>query len=245
MSNPLSERVPQPDRAQDIVNVVGQTALNLIPFVGGAVATAVAGVLAVQSANETNELIGRIATVVDDLTGRVDGLTLESIASEPRFLATAEKVVRAAREQPDQEHRERLIRALRHAGPWSQQDRYAVDRMTDLLTRVGPIHIFLLRFFANPLEWLMSNANERWSRGQEYTTGGNMIRILGEYVFPDGVVPITEVARIVSELQRESLMPETRDGFLTTNMTGNGLIEPRLTEFGQTFLKFAEGSLEP
>ncbi len=224
--------------------MVGVAGLSLVPVVGGPLSTIVGSSLAAQAQKANLELFALITAVVDDLTQTVDGLNVETIVENPRFLATAEKVVRAARESADQEHRARMIRALLHAGPWSKQEKYATERMTDLLLRIGPVHIFLLRFFADPAKWLTENNGEAWSRGTESMMGGSLISVLGKYVFPNNEVPPGEVARVVAELQRESFMAEAYN-LLYTNLSGQGLVEPRLTEFGQSFLAFADAELEP
>jgi len=188
-----------------------------------------------------------IAVVVDGLTAQIEGLTVEAITENPRFIAAAERLARAAQGTADDEHRARLIRALRHAGPWSAQEPYATERMTDLLIRTGPLHIFLTRYFADPGAWIMAHSAELWERNQQGISGSaNILGILSVYVFPNGSVPPGEVARVVAELQRESVIQTTRDAdFLTVQMSSGGVVEPRLTEFGKAFLAFAEGELDP
>lgn len=243
MTDRLSDQVPEFDPVQEGVNIAGMAGLELLPGIGGALSTIVGGALSSQAEQRNLRLFAMITNVVDDLASKVDGLTVEGVVQNPRFLAAAEKVIRAAQETSDEEHRARLIGALRHAGPWSKQEKYSAERMTDLLTRIGPLHMFLLRFFADPAAWLAEH-NDLWTRGTESMIGGNLLGVLRKYVFPNDEVPAGEIERVVAVLERESFMNQGWD-LLHPQMSGGGLVEPRLTDFGRAFLAFAEGELEP
>jgi hypothetical protein len=168
VSTRLADQIPEPEPAQDVINVTGMALLNFVPIVGAPLSSIVGGALAVQSDKRNRELLSLIAAVVDDLASSVEDLTVESITSDPIFIASTEKVVRAARESANDEHRRRLVGALRNAGAWSAFGEHATETMTLLLVGYQPLHLVLLHFFNNPRRW--------WREGRGPTANKKGVR---------------------------------------------------------------------
>lgn len=232
MDNDLVSSVPTSNPDKDALTDYGLTAVSaLIPVVGGAIADATRGIIARRAEERRHEFDVMLAEAVTDLTGRVEDITPQSMVDSDEFMAAIAKVSRVAAETESVEKRKRLATALTHMGPWSAIDPTRRQHLLDLVARYDDLDIFLLRYFRDPVAWLVENA-ETWQPGRYMMAG--IQTILGDFVFPgqDGWQP--SVSASISRFQADGVA----DVPLKTMMSDSGTVEKRTTMFGEQLLDF-------
>lgn len=228
----LRDKVPESDPDKDALQDYALTAVDaLVPIFGGVAADLSRGVLA-RRADERQHAFNRaVAEEVVALAQLVDGLTPESIVESDEFMAAFARGSRAAAETDSAAKRARLARVVARMGPWNDLAKERREYFFDLTGKYNDIHVFLLKYFVNPAEWLRKHDADF---DPNSIMMGAVATVLERYVFPHEPNWRSVVNPALGELQRDGMA----DVPLSTMMSGDGTIQNRTTIEGSAFLSF-------
>lgn len=227
----LRNSLPDPNAADEIVTNVGLAALSSVPIVGPFIAGLTQSAVSHRAAVRQADFDHLVVLELNDLGGRVDGITAESILESDAFMAAYSKAARAAAETASSEKRERLARALSRMGPWVTLDEARKQLLFNLVARYDDLHFQLLDYFSNPVEWIQRE-NPEW---QPDATGmGGITGPMNLFLFPG--VPNWEatVHPIVAEMEGDQTMSVP----LNSSMSSAGTVQKRTSSLGDALLEF-------
>jgi hypothetical protein len=229
--NDLREEVPDHTPDKDALIGYGLAVVGALPVFGSVIADISGGMLAQKREARQHEFNNSVAAAVEELSGRVNGLSPETLVASSEFLAAYEKVTRVAAETASDVKRARLARVLSNMGPWNDIEETKRQQFLDLVTRYDDIHVFLLRYFRAPTKWLEANA-PLWDPNKYMMAG--IGTILGEHVFRDFPDWTQTVEPVLAVLKADGLT----DVSLHTSMSSQGTVEARNSQRGNDFLRF-------
>lgn len=198
----------------DIVEIVGKTALSTIP-VGGALVTAVYDTV---KGNVLQKRQEKWKSVVEERLSKLEA-TLEDISQNDGFATTLIRTTELAMKTSKNEKIELLANSL----IYSLKNTIDEDKLIIFLSFVDKYsvsHIKILTFFNEPLKFVTNNFYM-----------GSPSQVLNK-VFPE-----------VQQLQNKCVKDLFNDGLLNTEnlnttMTSSGMVAKRTTILGDEFLKF-------
>lgn len=154
---------------------------------------------------------------------------------DDRFVATAFRLVREARETVDSEKRQRLADLLVSSDKWARVSDSEREEMISILISLTTVETMVLGYLADPrgrLRELGMEANAR-SASNVGSRGKLMRRLLAD----DDSARYAELERAAASLERKGLAQPN----LNTHMSATGVIDPSTTALGDRVLAFIGG----
>lgn len=151
----ISQSVPSHDAHADDAAAVGSVALGaLVPHFGSVFAGALDRAVQRRAAAAQHDFNVRIAGFLDQLVEDGFPVTREQVFESEEFAAALMKFSREAIESESSAKRRRLAAACSNSGDWSEFALALRNQFRRLAIDFDDLHIFLLRYFMNPREWL-------------------------------------------------------------------------------------------
>lgn len=205
-----------------------KAALGSVPGLG-AVATEVFELLVNNPVEERRAAwLNRLAEDLDDLCRRMDDVTPERLATDPRFVS----LMIEASQRAERTHQSEKLEALRHAVLNAAAGLILDDALTgsflSYIDRFSPAHLRILTFLNDPSadpDYVSQVANA--VMGSIHT---GYTRAYPEVEQPDGVFD-----RVVRDLGREGLINSES---IKSSMSGPSLQEAQTTPIGKAFIRF-------
>jgi hypothetical protein len=211
------------ERAGEVASI----ALSAVPYVGGPLAEIASSVVQGRQNRRLNAFLTSLATDLQNLRKRIEATLGES---EP-FQNFAERIFTAAGQTVQQEKLDAL-RAVFLNTVLSTPPRY--DRgleMVDLIMRLQPRHLILIRILADPREADRVMRNVVGEGGNIGTSINQILRkLLPEWDEDD-------IARTWEALRREELVTGAHIKAMITDR-GYHQLEGRLTQFGTRLVNY-------
>lgn len=216
--------------AGDYAREFGRAATSLIPVLGGPMQVVFENLFSSPLEKRRQAWLEQLCNVLSDIEKRVEGLTVERLASNEAFVTVAMQASQIA----VRNHQEAKLEALRNAvlnaalpHPPHEDEQMIFLRLIDQLT---PWHLRMLAVLANPAEWMNKHGltNPNWSMGG--------VSAVIEYCLSDLRGKRDVYEQIVRDLQADGLVSQGQ--FLNMTMSGTGMIESRTTARGQRFIDF-------
>ncbi|PQZ79486.1 MULTISPECIES: hypothetical protein [unclassified Brevundimonas] len=225
----VAARPPLPTRdGREIGWRAAKATLGSLPGVG-ALATEVLELLVSNPVEERRAAwLNRLAADLDEVTRRVEGVSPETLATDPRFVS----LMIEATARAEKTHQQSKLHALRNAVLNAAAGLFLDDALTGTflgyIERFSPTHLRVLAFLNDP------TVDPAYVRQVSNTVMGSIhtgyVRAHPEVEKPEGVFE-----RIVKDLGREGLIQSES---LMTSMSGSGLQESQTTPIGRAFLRF-------
>lgn len=230
--------VPRSNSGDELRAAGFNASLSLIPIAGSIASEFITAGLSIKARARDEEFFEEVAHRIQRLEGVAANMTADQFFDDDFLNANAHTIVRAARETADRAQRRLLAGALVNAGSWSTHGDVLTRRFVEIVIRYTPLHVKVLVFYRNPLEWL-EKYSPTWG-GASYMMGG-IGAILRDHVFPNELHIMPEVERVIGELARDGLLDSPG---LNTVMTARGMVEPRILPLGSQFLDFLSATDE-
>lgn len=205
-----------------------KAALGSVPGLG-AVATEVFELLVNNPVEDRRAAwLNELAADLDDLCRRMDDVTPESLASDPRFVSLMIEATQRAERTHQSEKLDALRNAVLNAAAGLILDDALTGSFLSYIDRFSPAHLRILTFLDDP------SADPDYVRQVANTVMGSIYtgytRAHPEVEQPEGVFD-----RVVRDLGREGLINSES---IKSGMSGPSLQEAQTTPIGKAFIRF-------
>ena len=207
--------------ALEAAEIGAKTALSVIP-VGGTLVTCIWDSV---KANAAQKRMDEWKTLLEDRLQKVEG-TLENIGNNELFASAIMKATDTALRTAEQSKREYLANAVLHSLTIPLEESKMM-MFLDMIDHNTAWHITLLQFFRDPTQGGKNSA-------ANYLMGAPSTIL--QIALPEMCKDMDMVRKIVRDLQADGLLHQ--GDFLNVSMTGQGMIAPRTTAFGNEFLDY-------
>lgn len=221
--------------AEDIAQVVAKAAVSAIPFAGGPAAELFALIFRPSLERRRDEWITAIASAVEELQERVEGITPESLAQDESFITVALHASQIALRNHQTEKLAALRNAVQNSALSSAPEDDLKLMFVDLVDTLTPWHLRILKLVSDPPAWFA----ERGIPWPALMMGG--FSSVLEAAFPELRGRRDFYTLLGRDLYTRGLTGI--DGF-SGLVSGPGLRERRTTAFGAQFLGFIERQVE-
>lgn len=205
--------------------------LNVVPLVGGALATVFETVFSAPIDKRKEEWLKELAATVDDLCHQVEGLSPETLSKNDLFISAYLQASNIA----IRTHHESKLNALKAAvkntvllNDYDESKKLIFIRIIDEMT---PLHFKVLHFLAIP-EGYIAELNK--NQGPNVSTHWGDLRNVWDETFKDirSSDPLIDI--VVNDLHRF--------GFVHIDQFYKASMNSVSTKTGQDFIRFVDGS---
>ncbi|MGB7129832.1 MAG: hypothetical protein WBD59_03425 [Candidatus Sulfotelmatobacter sp.] len=227
--------VPERSR-EDVALTIAKAGLSAIPVVGGPVAELFGLVVTPALDRRREEWMHSVAGRLEELEGRVKGFRIEDLPKNEAFISTLTHASQAAIRTHQQEKLEALRNAVANVAIGSSPDENVQLMFVNLVDRLTPLHLRILRFFENPRP-----PEQHGTYPTRMHMIGSPARVLEEGI--PGLKGKQELYElVVRDLHSAGLFSVSSLG---GTVTGQGMYESRTTKLGDEFLRFITSPSEP
>ncbi len=206
--------------------------LGGVPIIGGGIQGLVEGALGEHARGKNEEFF---AMVDARLLAHSDEIKQLVEFTNPEFIASTHRLMRAAQETADDVKRERLAAALAFAGPWSDLPVDKRERMERLVAELTSREVYLLCAVADPRRWLEEHAPEAIVNYERSSTG-NAMTFVNDHIIRGNSAEGDAVRSTIEDLTRRGLI------VIPPGMGSSGMIlESRATGLGLEFVHYLRG----
>lgn len=206
-----------------------KAALSIVPVIGGPLAELFTFVVEEPIGKRRDAWIAEIAGRLEDLRSQRGDDFIERLRENPRFTTALLQASQIAVRNHQREKIEALANAVLNTALGMPPDETEESIMLNLIDRLTPTHIALLKLFQNP-----RNNLAVVERMQHIMTGGLTQVIVAAYPELNGRNELTSL--MWRDLESAGLFGQ--GNVLNVTMSGSGLLEKRTTAFGDRFLAF-------
>lgn len=222
-------------KKQTAVEVAGEGALGVIPFVGSLLAATLSAYFSATQENRTRAWMEEMAEVVQELLDRVDDLEAQDLANDPVFFDAAVAAARIATATSSREKHVALQNALYNVGCGDSLDEDQRAIFLRYIDELTPSHIRFLRFLDDPTGWF-----ERHDLVWPNVYMGGLMSVV-EVAFPAWRKDEAFLDTLATDLVSRGLADNPP---LRVVMTGDGLTARRTKPKGREFMAFISGPFE-
>jgi hypothetical protein len=220
---------PPTETAKEAALAAGKVGLNLIPFLGGALAETLGAIVTPIVERRRNEWFESLAEGFNDLRERVDDLDAH-LAGDEVFATTVLTATQAAIRDGRAEKMEALRNAVLNSALPGAPDEFMQATFLRLVDELSPIHLRMLTIVDNPRHWFDQHPE---LRAPEFGISSS-IGALIEAAIPDVAGRRDIYDLVAKELEDRNLVSLP----LHTTMTATGAWESHTNGLGQQFLAF-------
>lgn len=227
LGSKLMDDYPQKKRG-DYAHETTKAALNIIPVVGGAVASVFETVFSAPIDKRKQEWLKRLADTVQALCDKIEGLTPERLAKNEAFVSVYLQASNVAIRTHHKEKLDALNAAVMNTVLLEEYDESKRAIFVRLIEQLTPLHIRALRFLAHPDFYL----NELKSREPPNVSChyGGLTNVWNKYY--DGIRSQDPLMNIViTDLNLNGLI-------FVKSFSDTGSSSSVATKLGMEFLKF-------
>lgn len=222
--------VPESSPTRDVATGAGLGLLSSIPVVGGVLSGGIQAALQAQQRQLDEEFFAFLAARV----ARIEASTQQSFDPlDPEFIASVNKVRRAAHETSDSEKQRLLAEAAAECGTWSRIPVSRRERYIDYVIRLTPWHIRVLVFFRDPARWFAAR-DINVAQIKSHILMGSIQQLLSDHVARGDTTLLGHILSVIGDLNRDGLT----DVPLRSGMSAEGVFAPRITPEGSGLLDF-------
>ena len=214
--------------AGDTAHALVKAALSAVPVAGGPLAELFAYLIDEPVKKRRDDWIEEVAGSLEDLRARIGDDFIEGLRHNESFTTILLNASQIAVRSHQREKIEALANAVLNSALGMTPDETERAIMLDLIDRLTPTHVSLLRLFQAPQN------NPAVAQRMSSMFSGGLTQIVWA-AFPELQSRSELVNLIWRDLSNAGLMTE---GGLNVMMTGGGLIQKRTTTFGDRFLEF-------
>ncbi len=226
------EELPQKSSTREAIETFAEAGISLVPFFGSPFAVAFSAVVGRSFSKRRDEWFQSVATALESLIERVEGLTIEKLAENNLFLDSLPRATRMAESTHQSEKLDALRNAVLNSALPGSPD---ADTQTILLNYVEdltPSHLQLMALLNNPPVFYQ----QRGMAWPQLSMGG-MSHIV-EQAFPLWQRDFSD--QLLRELNSRGLVGISS---LHITQSGSGLANSTTTGLGRTFLDFISNPL--
>jgi hypothetical protein len=224
-------RVPKhPKRsAADYVQGITKAAASSVPVVGGPAAELLGLVYGPPLEKRREKWMDELADVVNELQQKVENITPESLSQNESFISMSLRATEIAMRNHQKDKLAALRNAVLNAGLKIGIDETIQQIFLNHIDALTPSHLKVLKFFRNPVAWAHSHGIHypNWTMGAPSTVLEIGIpELSGRRPFYD---------QLIADLNQRGLLS---DSGIHTMMTGQGMLQSRTTDLGDSFIEF-------
>lgn len=205
----------------EAVEIGAKTALSIIP-VGG---TLVSCVWDSVKANAAQKRMEAWKNLLEERLHKIE-ITLEDVGNNELFTSAMMKATDAAIRTAEETKREYLANVVNNTLIIPIEESILM-MFLDMIDHLTALHLSILRFFQDPSEGGKNSADHYYA--------GSPSRILQD-AHPEWVKDMGIISKAVRDLQADGLLQQGE--FMNVIMSGQGMISPRITDFGNSFLRY-------
>jgi hypothetical protein len=223
------EELPK-NKAADYVYAAARASASLVPIAGGPLQVLLEAVIASPVGKRKDAWMQNLADVVEELQKRVEGLTPERLAENDMFVTAVAQASQIAVRTHQVKKIEALKNAVYHSGLPDAPDEDQQLMFFRFVDEFTSWHLRMLDFFRNPGVWFKEN-----DRPLPNMDSGGMNTVV-ESAFPELRGHSAFYGQLFRDLQARGLIQNGQ--LLGVTMSLQGLLNPRTTDFGNTFLEY-------
>jgi hypothetical protein len=222
---------PSHSKGRELTQSGAEAILNLVPVVGGTIATALTVALNYRLNERRERWFSELADAVADLQDRFDGFDPESLVDNEQFLDAVVTATRTVDRSSQREKIEALRNAVLNAALPGAPDHDIQQLYLGLVDDLTPTHLRLLKLLNDPPSWF---AERPQLRQPQFGLSSNRVGLIAA-AMPDLAEKGQQlVERFYAALTDGGLV----NGPLQGMMTGDGAWQSVTTEFAADFLAF-------
>jgi hypothetical protein len=222
---------PSHSKGRELTQSGTEAILNLVPVVGGTIATALTLALNYRLNERREGWFTQLAEGVDELQKRFDGFDPESLADIEQFLDAVVTATRPVDRSSQREKIEALWNAVLNSALSTAPDHDVQQLYLGLIDDLTPTHLRLLTLLNDPPAWF--NERPQLQRPQ-FSISSNRAQLINA-AMPDLAEKGQQVIeRFYAALTDSGLV----NGQLHGMMTADGAWQSVTTEFAAGFLNF-------
>ena len=215
----------------DIAHIAVKTCLASIPIVGGVASEIFNTVIAPPIEKRRDDWLINIFTTLQEMQDKIAEFSMDELSQNEMFISTITKASQLA----VRNHQEEKLKALHNAVINSALN-IAIDEneqmmFLNMIDSFTPWHLKLVYYFENPVKRFQENNITR----PEFMMGG--IRDGLNSLYPELSDRGEFVGAILNDLFNNKIVNTSNLG---GGMTNDGIYAPRLTAFGEKFLKYVQ-----
>lgn len=206
---------------------VARTAIGVIPFVGGAAQEFLEKSIGDPLRKRQEAWMAELGVALAALAERVDGVTAESLASDPQFVSAAARATQDALMTHSHRKREALRNTVLNVAAGVKLDDVLLGSFMTYIERFSDAHLKLLSLLRNPM------ADVGYANAARDVYAGSIHSTVAK-AHPDLASQPDLLDRLYSDLEREGLT----NGSFKAMMTGSGVQGSQTSAIGNAFLDF-------
>lgn len=215
----------KPSKSDAVMSVI-KAAVNAVPYVGGSLASLMDDFIPTELNKRKDNLLLQLEKDFKDLEDRINTEVLKESYFISIFLSSFKSAMATEKQEKIDCYRAIILNAAIAQQPNTDEIQMML-RITDSLT---PLHIKLIKLFNDPQRYLVENPDIQ-AKLTNVSMGG--INTLTLACFPEYNQELIKVA--LKDLTIMGIGNGLEGGI---TMTRNGILSPRLTEFGKKYLTF-------
>jgi hypothetical protein len=220
---------PSDKNWKDHGNTSIKTALNLVPFAGGALATLYETVFSSPIDKRKEEWLIQLAKTVDEICDQVSGLTLENLSENELFISAYLQASNIAVRTHQKEKINALQKAVKNTVVITDIDETLKLIFIRIIDDLTPMHFQVLHFLASP-EFYIQKLKAKSSPGS-MVHWGDMRNVWNE-TFKEVKAQSTIIDLVISDLYRF--------GLVRVEKFHEARLDSVSTDIGNNFIKFIE-----
>jgi hypothetical protein len=220
----------------EIAVLLAKIGLSFIPVAGGAASEIFGAIVAPQLEKRRTEWFEGMANDLEQLKGKIENLTPESLSQNDSFVTMFLHASRTAISNHQREKLEALRNAVLNAATPNAPDDDLQLMFLDAIDTLTTWHLRVLAYFDNPRQWFTE-------RGLQLSADLGSALALLQRAYPelDGRVDFCDI--LYNELSSRGLL----DGPATSihgSMTASGTLASRTTQIGKQFIRYITSPLD-
>ncbi|SHE89341.1 hypothetical protein [Clostridium fallax] len=215
----------------DYVHSIIKNTLSFIPGFGGVASEAFNLVISEPLSKRRDKWLIKIYESLVELQKKVDNFNIESLQNNDQFISILFKATQVAMRNHQHEKLNSLHNACINTATNISIDENEQIMFLNYIDELTIWHLRILDYFNNPIKKL----KEKNISENSYSMGSPMQPLL-DY-FPELIEKKYLVDIMIEELYRKKLFELNH---LKLTMTANGMVAPRLTKFGDDFIRYIE-----
>lgn len=220
-----------PERTKgDMLHAVVKSIVSAVPTAGGPLSVMLETLFAPPLERRREKWFKQLGEVVSHLELCIADLTPEKLSQNEIFVTVALQATQIALRNHHEEKLSALRGAVFHSALPNGPDEQLQLMFLQFVDALTPTHLAMLALFNDPVQWMQQHQIQYpgWSAGG--------VSAVVEHCFPALRGKREVYEQVARDLQAHGLIHQGQ--FLNIMMTGNGMVEPRTTDIGRTFITY-------
>ena len=225
------EKFPEKEK-HELVHKSAKALISIVPGVGGPINEFFNNVIASPLEKRKNKWLNNLAEIVNELQDKMNDFSIENLAENELFLTTILQATDIAMKNHKEEKLEMLKSVIQNTALDNTPEEDIQMIFMNYIDELTPWHIKLLKYFQDPSKWGKKN-NIQYPDWISASPSDGL-----EATFPELKGKREIYDKLIYDLNNNYRLLNLSDSQLHGSASGPGIFNSRITNIGQTFIKF-------